>query len=63
MWRINPEGARNIMQYVRELEGKLLACRAEQKARILPFQIGSFLLGLLLGVAATMFSWLYMLHR
>jgi hypothetical protein len=59
---LHPEAAKNsgigIMQLLRETEGRLIQCRREQAARIRPFRVRSFMLGLLVGFVAAV-VWLF----
>ena len=55
--RVDPEGAKNIMQYLRELEGKLIQCRKDQAARVFPFQVISFIYGFAFGALVMLGVW------
>ena len=55
--RVDPEGAKNIMQYLREVEGRLIQCRKEQAARVFPFRLISFVYGMALGLLVMLIIW------
>jgi hypothetical protein len=44
---IHPDAGRNVMQYIRDLEGKLIRCRNEQAG----FKFRSFVAGFVVGMA------------